>query len=227
MLFIVIILLLFLYYLDNDLGASNTKDKDRVDLQIEAESIPMDSKPTNEKTRKRRLYEASGLIIEPYHKKPKMVKSTLLPLSDERRTNFPNSLKKAQQHNFLWTSDLTFNRQSGDVPMWVDWNSRHGPREESMQKVWYLKQMNESPTSTSVVAETLKRSQKVAEECNKYNISVTYDLAIAKVAMQLQAEEKPTYDNVFIHLGPFHITCAFFFYAWKVPGRIGLSTYSK
>ena len=136
-------------------------------------------------------------------------------------------MKKAQQHNFLWTSDLTFNRQSGNVPMWVGWNSRYGPQEESMQKVWYLKQMNESPTSTSVVAETLKPLQKVAEECNKYNISVTYDLAIAKVAMQLQAEEKPTYDNVFIHLGPFHITCAFFFYAWKVPSRIGWITYSK
>ena len=62
-----------------------------------------------------------------------------------------------------------------------------------------------------MVEETLKRLQKVAAECNKYNTSVTYDLAIAKVAMQLQAEEKPTYDNVFIHLGPFHITCAFFF----------------
>ena len=37
-----------------------------------------------------------------------------------------------------------------------------------------------------------------------------YDLAIGKIATQLQAEEKPTYDNVFIHLGPFHITCAFF-----------------
>ena len=70
--------------------------------------------------------------------------------------------------------------------------------------------MNESPTSISVIAETLKRSQKVAEEYSKNSVSVTYDLAIAKVAMQLQAEEKPTYDNVFIHLGPFHITCAFF-----------------
>ena len=59
--------------------------------------------------------------------------------------------------------------------MLVGWNSRYGPQEESTQKVWYLKQMNESPTSTSVVAETLKRSQKVAEECNKYNMSVTYD----------------------------------------------------
>ena len=164
LLFVVIILILFFYYLDNDSGASNKKDKDRVDVQIEVESISMDSKPTNGKTRKRRLYEASGLNIEPYHKKPKMVKSTLLPLSDERQTKVPNSLKKAQQHNFLWTSDLTFNRQSGDVPMWVGWNSRYGPREESMQRVWYLKQMNGSPTSTSVVTEAVKRSQKAAEE---------------------------------------------------------------
>ena len=43
---------------------------------------------------------------------------------------------------------------------WIFW---HGPREESMQKVWYLKQMNELSTSSLVVAETLKRSQKVAE----------------------------------------------------------------
>ena len=93
------------------------KDKDRVDLQTEAESIPTDSKPNNGKTSKRCFYEASGLNIDPYHKKPKMVKSALFPLSDERRTKVPNSLKKAQQHNFLWTSHLTFNRQSGDVPM--------------------------------------------------------------------------------------------------------------
>ena len=112
--------------------------------------------------------------------------------------------------------------------MWAGWNSRYGPQEESKPKFWYLKQMNESPTSTSVVAETLKRLQKVAEECNIYNISVTYNLAIAKVAMQLRAEENSTYGNVFIHLGPFYITCAFsFFYAWKVPSRIGWITYSK
>ena len=104
------------YYLDNGSGAYNKKDNDRVDLQIEAKSIPMDSKPTNGKTRKRRLYEASGLNIEPSHKKSKMVKSTLLLLSDERQTNVPNSLKKAQQHNFLWIFDL-LTRQSGDAPM--------------------------------------------------------------------------------------------------------------
>ena len=85
LLFIVIILLSFLYYLDSNSGASNKKSNDRVDLQIEVESIPMDSKPTNGKARKRRLYEASGLNIESYHKKPKIVKSTLLPLSNERQ----------------------------------------------------------------------------------------------------------------------------------------------
>ena len=47
--------------------------------------------------------------------------------------------------------------------MWLAWIFRHGPPEEGMQKVWYLKQMNELSTSTSMVAETLKRSQKFAE----------------------------------------------------------------
>ena len=73
-LFLVIILVLFFYYLDNYSGALNMNDNDREDLQIEAESIPMDSKPTNGETRKRRLYEATGLNIEPYHKKPKILK---------------------------------------------------------------------------------------------------------------------------------------------------------
>ncbi|CAH0721911.1 unnamed protein product, partial [Brenthis ino] len=43
----------------------------------------------------------------------------------------------------------------------------------------------------------------------------TYDLAIAKIALQIQATEKPTFDNLFIHLGPFHIMMAYF----KVIGK--------
>ena len=60
LLLIVIILLSFLYYLENYSSASNMKDNDRVDLQIDAESIPTNRKPTNGKTRKRRSYKASG-----------------------------------------------------------------------------------------------------------------------------------------------------------------------
>ena len=41
--------------------------------------------------------------------------------------------------------------------------------------------------------------------------------------MQLQAEKKPTYDYVFIHLGPLHITCAFFSILGKYLAESGAS----
>ena len=37
---------------------------------------------------------------------------------------------------------------------------------------------------------------------------VFYDLAIAKIAMQLQAEESPKYDKVFVTMGFFHMELA-------------------
>lgn len=54
------------------------------------------------------------------------------------------------------------------------------------------------------------RSQKIATELGQSHIDVTYDLAIAKVAMQIQATEKPRLDNLFIHLGAFHMMLAYF-----------------
>ena len=116
------------------------------------------------------------------------------------------------------------NRQSGDIPMWVGWNSRYDPLEGTMQKLWYLKQMNESSTPTSVVAETLKWSQKVAEECSKYSTLVAYNIAIVKVALQLQAEEELIYGNAFIHFESFHISYTFVF---KLGNRLAESEYSK
>lgn len=41
-------------------------------------------------------------------------------------------------------------------------------------------------------------------------MQVTYDLAIAKVTYQIQATEKPKFDNLFIHLVPFRIMMAYF-----------------
>ena len=71
--------------------------------------------------------------------------------------------------------------------------------------MWYLPQINLSPTSNAVVVETLKRTLSIANECGRKTIAVTYDLAIAKLALQIQHEEKPTFDRVFIALGSFHI----------------------
>ena len=41
------------------------------------------------------------------------------------------------------------------------------------------------------------------EECEKQCIVVTYDLAIAKMDYQIQSEEKPKFDSIFIALGAF------------------------
>ena len=83
-------------------------------------------------------------------------------------------------------------------------------RDDHIEKIWYMRQINLSPTSNSVVVETMKRAQRVAEESNKDSIAVTYDLAIAKVAMQIQTEEAPKYDNVYVAMGAFHIELALF-----------------
>ena len=50
----------------------------------------------------------------------------------------------------------------------------------------------------------MRRSQKVARECQEESIAVSYDLAIAKIAFQIQNEECPKFDYIFILLGPFH-----------------------
>ena len=49
-------------------------------------------------------------------------------------------------------------------------------------KYFYLLQIQESPTKRHVVLETMKRAQRIAEECGLNCINVTYDLNIAKDA---------------------------------------------
>ena len=50
---------------------------------------------------------------------------------------------------------------------------------------------NMSPTSYAGVVETMKKSLLIAAEFEKQCIFVTYDLAIAKIAYQIQSEGKP------------------------------------
>ena len=54
----------------------------------------------------------------------------------------------------------------------------------------------------------MNRAIRIAEECGKTSIAVTYDPAIAKMAMHIQEEESPNFDNVFIVLGNFHLELA-------------------
>ena len=73
-----------------------------------------------------------------------------------------------------------------------------------------LPTISQSPTLTAVVKETMKRAQQLAVECGKREIALTNNLAIAKMVMEIQIEEAPTFDNIFIAFGSFHIEMAFF-----------------
>ena len=56
----------------------------------------------------------------------------------------------------------------------------------------------------------MKKSLKISSGCGKHNVAVTYDLAIAKLALQIQAEESPESDKIFVTLGSFHTELDFF-----------------
>ena len=166
----------------------------------------------NTKLKKRkRSYSPSELTITPYRKKPKFVAHGMLELNDLRRLKYEkicDGISSPQKYNFLRMADFMFN-DNYTTPMWVGWNAKYSPQNKTTQKIWYLPQIKQSSTSTSVVAETMRRSLRIASEGQKENISVTYDLAIAKSAMQIQAEEKPTFDKILISLESFHLEMAF------------------
>lgn len=42
------------------------------------------------------------------------------------------------------------------------------------------------------------------------NITVAYDLAIAKLVLQIEAQESPEFDSIFVTLGSFCIEIVFF-----------------
>ena len=126
---------------------------------------------------------------------------------------------KNWKKNVMWMIEYTTNKNV--VPSWIGWNSLVTPTPEQIHQVWYLPQISLSPTQHSVVAETMNRSLIVAVEAGKTSIAVTYDLAIAKVAMQIQSQESPKYDQLFINLGAFHIESAFFKALGKFLGESG------
>ena len=98
-----------------------------------------------------------------------------LPLKYSRTTQIPDSLPEAKRKQ----------------------------QSKQCRKYGIYPPINQSLTSNAVAAEILARAQNVAEECGKKTISVTYDLPIAKKAMQIRSSEKRRYSNVswFIPIG--------------------------
>ena len=68
----------------------------------------------------------------------------------------------------LWI--LTFKPLGGQA----GWNTKIYPSSTHTRNIWYLQQINQSPTSLSVVAETMKRSIEVATEGARNNLRPSY-----------------------------------------------------
>jgi len=74
--------------------------------------------------------------------------------------------------------------------MWTGYNSLTTTNHGSLQKMFYLTPINMSPTNSTVIYEAMVQAQKIANECNQTFMSITYDLAIAKVALQISNNRK-------------------------------------
>lgn len=104
----------------------------------------------------------------------------------------------------VFKSTLSFEKAL-ETPLWSGFNAKVIKDPNVKQKVAYLPQINASPTSNDVVLATMKMAQQLRKEVGQSYMLVTYDLAIAKMALAIQAEESPRFGDLFIQLGSFHI----------------------
>lgn len=179
-----------------------------IDDELEDNRAAEERRAQQDARKRRRTFEAITPDLSAYCKKVRM-SELLLPPSDARRLVVPQTLELIKKFDVLWM--LSHALDIPNSPMWVGFNSKFVEDiNKKKQKIRYLTPINESPTDQKVVLETMRESQEIAKELGEQSISVSYDLAIAKVAMQIQSVEKPVYDNLFIHLGAFHIMFAYF-----------------
>jgi len=99
--------------------------------------------------------------------------------------------------------------------MWTGWSAERLHDDGPQQRIFYMKYIQVPPTRSDVVKETVKRSLNVAWKCgDTFGVVHAYDLAIATIAKQLQREDAPTFDSLFIMFGAFHTQMAVFHALW-------------
>lgn len=113
----------------------------------------------------------------------------------------------ASKKDLLWGVSLS---QFDSTQIWLGYNAEYYRGESERQIVDYLQPINDSPTPHSVVYKTLCRSQEIAKKCDQQEIIFTGDLAVAKIAMAIQKNFAPDFDNVLINVGKFHFEMATF-----------------
>ena len=159
------------------------------------------------KSKRRRTFHAVYPELESYTKTLKL-KEKLLPIDHDSRHLNKETYDFSRKIIISWL--LSQYLEVPRTPMWVGFNSLIVIDNSLKQKISYLNPVNASSTDKKIVYETMRVSQLIAQECCQKSIEVTYDLAIAKFAFQIQSVESPLFDNLFIHLGDFHIQLAYF-----------------
>lgn len=195
--------------LHNTVGIIYQNVDSDISHELETPNLPTDTseEPGTSEKRRRRTIEFTELEGRPYMKKPKMTDSVVISIHEAEEI-LPVNLQLYKNIDTIWMPSHAYNLPN--LPMWVGYNcliSNNGNNPK--QVVSYLTPINLSPTNTSVVLETMEQSLKFCE-LKQSCIRVTYDLAIAKVALQIQSTEAPKFDKIFIHLGPSHIMMAYF-----------------
>ena len=112
-------------------------------------------------------------------------------------------LTKESDLDIIW--EILINNFDG-IPLWTGWNpKRVKPSQKGHQQVRYMKPIPFPPTRIDVIKEVMAKSEEVRIECGGMVLPVCFDLAIAKIALQIQSQEAPEYDRLFILFGQFHI----------------------
>ncbi|GBP23658.1 hypothetical protein EVAR_80275_1 [Eumeta japonica] len=150
--------------------------------------------PETSVKRRRRTFDEITFELQSYNKRPKICET--LTSVDSPLYSYDVDIKQLQFIDLAWA--VSHFLKLSNIPAWVGYNSMIYQDNSFKQKISYLTTINASPTNTSVILETMRQAQQMAEECSEDYMEVTYDLAIAKVALQLQSTEK-TKIQQFIH----------------------------
>ena len=152
---------------------------------------------------RKRTFTAEEHELTPYRKKPKVAVFNY----EIKMKPPPDHLQQMRRRDQAW---IMARSMYNTIPMWCGWNSQLTPDPLPQQRIGYMDNLKLPPTRHDVVAETMRISQRVATECKEQFAIVHYDLAVAKPAKQIQIQESPMYDNVFVCFGQFHILLAYF-----------------
>ena len=179
----------------------NVTDESEETRSVEpSESVSLLPIVPSTRTGRKRSLEQQEVSLEPHCKKPKM---TVFSYKHVDVFNLPDVSGAARNLDLMWM--MSHALDVGKVPMWVGYNAKNYEDKLPKQEVRYMPNLRQPIASLDVIQETLITAQRCAKECEQKFGIVTYDLNAAKPAMQIQATEKPQFDDVFIMPGVFHI----------------------